>query len=1072
MKQLLRVSILFCAFCLALPAAAQVGFGFPLARLPQIGILRGPFQHAVVGASFLNEVGTVVTSRASLDLPQDAALAQAYLVWMGSGDTPSLDVTLGTPGGPVDVSVGNESCYQIFPEFPDGFGGFFTRPYWNCAAFVGDDLTFLDNIDGNYELSGATADTGVVFGDTTIADTEQNTYAGGWALLVLYVDPADLTPRSIEVGDGWFMTQAYFETQVSDILQPFELGPAPASGRMSLVALESDQEFPLVGQCDPSNLVTLDPECDFAFLCDGDCSFSANRFDPVSSAANPLGNMFNETVGSFDGSVYGATETNGIDIDTFDLGQVGLPRETLLNNIRMGVQTGTDLVIHAMVVFEVDDFDRDGDGLSNFEEEDPFIGTDPYDPDTDGDGIPDGTEYFGGNPADPASNPTDPLDSDSDDDGLCDGSLTVPSGTSYNGTFFDLCAAGEDTNNDGLNDPDETDPNAPDTDGDGLGDGLEVLVGDYGNGATDPLNPDTDGDQLCDGNVAIADVCARGEDTNRDGDRDADETDPTIPDTDGDGIADGTEVYGATGTNPLNPDTDGDQLCDGSNSVTNGLGGVSCAAGEDDDNDGVFDTGETDPRDPDTDNDGLTDGMEELQGNYTNGKTDPLDADTDGDGLCDGLAQAGVVGCSAGEDVDLDGTYDPGQGETDPTVFDQPPDPVPNDTDGDGLDDDTETNVTNTDPNDPDTDDDGINDGTEVNGNNPTDPLDPDTDNDGLCDGNDAAITGNECSGAEDANGNGFAEGNETDPNNPDTDGDQLCDGPANGANASVCQQGEDLNGDGNKGPDETSPINPDTDGDDLPDGTEVLVGDYGNGQTDPLDPDTDGDGLCDGNQTVVTIGVCSGSEDADGSGRTEPPETDPTVPNTPDPVDTDGDGLDDETEGTIGTDPLDPDTDNDGINDGTEVNGDNPTNPLDPDTDGDGLCDGSGAVATVCRAGEDSNDNGTQDAGETDPNDSDTDNGGVDDGTEVGRGTDPLDPTDDYPDAGPVAPADAGAPNPVGADAGFDAGVDDDDPPPPGLVAGSAAYTMCSSTDVTTSAPFAALALLGLLGVAFRRRD
>jgi MYXO-CTERM domain-containing protein len=36
-----------------------------------------------------------------------------------------------------------------------------------------------------------------------------------------------------------------------------------------------------------------------------------------------------------------------------------------------------------------------------------------------------------------------------------------------------------------------------------------------------------------------------------------------------------------------------------------------------------------------------------------------------------------------------------------------------------------------------------------------------------------------------------------------------------------------------------------------------------------------------------------------------------------------------------------------------------------------------------------------------TDPNDADTDDGGVDDGIEVDRGTNPLDPSDDLPEEG-----------------------------------------------------------------------
>ncbi|MBQ9395317.1 MAG: hypothetical protein IJU23_07340 [Proteobacteria bacterium] len=225
-----------------------------------------------------------------------------------------------------------------------------------------------------------------------------------------------------------------------------------------------------------------------------------------------------------------------------------------------------------------------------------------------------------------------------------------------------------------------------------------------------------------------------------------------------------------------------------------------------------------------------------------------------------------------------------------------------------------------------------------------TDPLNPDTDGDGLTDGLEVlGPTG-------------------TDPLDPDTDHDGLCDGPkdVNGK----CMGGEDVNQNGIVDENETDPTKADTDGDGIKDGTEI----NGENPTDPLNPDSDNDGLCDGSKTVD--GHCVKGEDLNDNGRIDDNETDPN----------------------------DRDTDKDGLMDGTEVLGDNPTNPLNPDTDGDGLCDGSNTVKDICVKGEDKNNNGRIDGGETDPNKFDTDGDGISDGTEVtgGNQTNPLDPDTD----------------------------------------------------------------------------
>ncbi len=180
-------------------------------------------------------------------------------------------------------------------------------------------------------------------------------------------------------------------------------------------------------------------------------------------------------------------------------------------------------------------------------------------------------------------------------------------------TFYLNSSDDDDDDNDGLTNAEErrygTDPNNPDTDGDGLTDGEEVKR--Y---HTNPLNPDTDGDGLSD-----------GEEVHKY------HTDPTKWDTDGDGLSDGDEVF-KYHTNPLNPDTDGDGLTDGEEVLKYHTDPLKV----DTDGDGLTDWEEvkiyhTDPLNPDTDGDGLTDG-DEVHLYHT----DPLNPDTDGGGVDDG----------------------------------------------------------------------------------------------------------------------------------------------------------------------------------------------------------------------------------------------------------------------------------------------------------------------------------------------------------------------------------------------------------------------------------------------------
>ncbi|MBN1448249.1 MAG: hypothetical protein JXA28_09995, partial [Bacteroidetes bacterium] len=252
-------------------------------------------------------------------------------------------------------------------------------------------------------------------------------------------------------------------------------------------------------------------------------------------------------------------------------------------------------------VFLFRENDYDGDLLPNtFEER---LGSDMYEPDSDGDGLSDfeEQEHF----------QSDPLRIDSDGDGLGDYEEV---------TVFRTLPYSVDTDGDGLNDFEEayrsgTNPLMSDTDGDGLSDGDEVRIG------TDPTRVDTDYDGLTD--YAEARVH---------------HTNPLRPDTDQDGVFDYNEVS-TYRTNPEREDSDGDELSDYEEIAYH----------------------RTNPNSVDTDGDGLTDDYEIVVS-----KTNPLDRDTDGDGIYDNVDQCPLVPEIYNSIKDTDGCPDGIGWEDDP----------------------------------------------------------------------------------------------------------------------------------------------------------------------------------------------------------------------------------------------------------------------------------------------------------------------------------------------------------------------------------------------------------------------
>ncbi|RGG20301.1 VWA domain-containing protein [Ruminococcus sp. AF25-19] len=209
---------------------------------------------------------------------------------------------------------------------------------------------------------------------------------------------------------------------------------------------------------------------------------------------------------SVNGLIYAPFGTVTIDCDNFNMNGLIIAQNVVIDGYGANINyssswaelVGTE---SEELSWTFDDWqylaDTDDDGLPNLIEKE--IGSDPYNPDTDGDNLPDGYEAL--------TLGTDPTKPDTDENGVSD---------------YD-----EDFDNDGLSNGQEyelgTEPYNEDTDGDGLKDGEEINI--YG---TDPLKVDTDEDGLEDGDEIYF------------------ETDPLNPDSDGNGISDGDEKRSQT----------------------------------------------------------------------------------------------------------------------------------------------------------------------------------------------------------------------------------------------------------------------------------------------------------------------------------------------------------------------------------------------------------------------------------------------------------------------------------------------------------------------------------------------
>ena len=488
--------------------------------------------------------------------------------------------------------------------------------------------------------------------------------------------------------------------------------------------------------------------------------------------------------------------------------------------------------------------DEDGDGVDNKDEKDN--GTNPFNPDTDGDGKKDGEDDLnnndvdndGVNDADEKDAGLDSSKDDSDDNGVKDGDEDSDGDGISNKDESDTTKPGKtDENNDGVSDVNQpADPTVTHSSKVGE-DGVTrytggVEIDPLGNGAShiDRVTINYTPEDGKDGAGASTTIYAVNKDgawglyTDDAGTQALDNPLISINSQTGkitfapDAVADGTSLSAQNDNQATAPKSkpskeisvvakddnhDADKLLDKDDTDIDG--------------DGVNNADEIaaglDPHNPDTNGDGVNDGDEDSDGD---GKPNKDESDADSDKITDKDGN-GKSDITEGKDENGNQTK-------------------PKDTDGDGTPDYKDTDI----------DGDGVNNADENAAG--LDPRNPDSNGDGVKDGD------------EDSDGDGKTNAEESNP-----DSNTITDKDGNGTSDII--EGKDENGNPTKPKDTDDDGTPDYKDTDI-DGDGVNNADEKAAGLDPRKPDSNGDGVNDGDEDIDGDGIAN-KDESDASGNT-----------------------------------------------------------------------------------------------------------------------------------------------------------------------------------------------------------